>query len=245
MGVGNKKTPYHGSLFILSLRCLGKFVLFQMSTLIGYDDQAYFLRRGEREYTVERQMMYYLFYTHGHPVDPYGERLQDLSLLYEAAQVHNDTPLLMLLEREIHLSLVQPSTSDEETGEAMEQLLQIGLYLGGWNGPSEPYPTQLGLPHDTITAEIRADEILQNLVNEEIYDQIKGYQVVSYSISLSKRQLQPQALDLTIEDLLEQLPTADARAMARQLVQTSYYYLSDIYGGSYDLLDSVIRSSII
>ena len=221
-----------------------------MSSVTDYSKGRYFFSSQGRTYSVSSERLYYLFHTYGYCVDPSDLRglpLADLTKLRELSLLHHENKILSFLDQNSETTIITRNNLCPKSREIVESLLAIGMYLAGWKGKEEPYPTQLYPLSNRIKVEITVRSLINRIYDDKNFALIKEERIVSYYISATQKRLKSRKGERTIGHLLDEVyhrPPRDYSNLALLLICTSYYYLSCTYKVPYQMLETLIRSML-
>lgn len=246
-------------------------------------DGYYIYEKEEKQYAIAMQMLNYLFKTHGYCVDP-GDKSgiaithHNLEQLKFLANINNDHVLLntiavlrngkapsprMVNDEITHeISLNEKHRYHQLNVEHQENILSmlkiilnIGLYLGGWNGGTEPYITSLRCVNDVIRVELKINPLIQSLYVNPNYPLIKNFPIIKYYIGrsynshISNHSIKPSIIDnsTNIDSCLNNIALGvceNCETISSNIISTSYYYITTICNIPLPMLEPLIISLV-
>lgn len=188
-----------------------------------------FLKNG-KQFIISTYLICSLFYIHGCFVDPsdHSKCLSESSIdeLKNLAIHNNDTLLLSALNEShsyypspLHINLTDNNISSHIY--FFQKLLEIGLYLGGWNGPTEPYINTIKPLSDLVTTDIKVSNTINQIKSLSCYEKLSSIVLIRTRDSISNKLDQLLELEYTAQNFNE---------LSVSFILTSNYYLSSIYG---------------
>lgn len=245
------------------------------TSFIQYNAGCYIYQRNNQNYSIASAMLNSLFVTYGYCVDPVDKTGLALSpdnivCLHNLATIHKDRTLLDTLNNlrhnkspsprlindnimneitlnDKHRFTYLPPDNQHHTLILLQNILHIGLYLGGWKGLDEPYIFQLKPVTDTVRVELKIFPIIQALHNDQAYSIIKNFPIIEYYHSGNSGMLKPSIIDttLTIDKCLNQISmglTENYNKLASYFIATAYYYITTICNNPLPMIDPLIHS---
>lgn len=248
-----------------------------MSQFVDYKTNYYIYNRDNQEYVIDKNLLNSIFKTHGYCSDPavrtgIAMTPKAIEQLKELAQKNGDNTLLgtintlsckkapsprMINDHILHETILnEKQRYDYLNPEIKNQILcilrnilNIGLYLGGWKGGNEPYITSLRAIHDIVRIELRITPLIHSLYTNSNYPLIKNFPVMSYyqggplSSYTSKPSITNNSLD--IDQCLNTVSLGindNHNQIACHLISTSYYYITSICKTPLPMIEPLIMS---
>jgi hypothetical protein len=221
-----------------------------MAHFVDRKGSYYIYLRDGNEYTIHREMLCALFQNYGSCVDP-GDRsptmLSPASIiaLRDLARGTQDMQLLQWLE--LGSKDVCGSSSHAQIVRALMVMLDIGLYLGGWRGPEEPYIMTLRPVSDHVRCELKIRPYLELLYESSSYILIKHFPIVGYSqdkVALKPRVAIPSRTVAQILNRIEGGVVAKNKYGA-YLITTAYYYITTIYASPVPMVEPLVQTLVL
>jgi hypothetical protein len=209
-----------------------------------------------------------LFRTHGYCVNP---QTRDGSVL-PAAQVHElknlalqngDVAMATLVENfstpKVHNSMMNETTVNEkhrfsaldhidqsQTYSVLMTILKVGMYLAGWKGPSEPYPSRIKVVSDVVRMDLAIDVLIRSLHSDQHFAVVKNFPIVSYNSGMCpSKPSKPCVSTVTLDECLNTVTVDTHRnyqSLSTDLIVTAYYYLTTICGMPVPMVQPLIQS---
>jgi hypothetical protein len=248
-----------------------------MSYFTDYVQGQYVYTRGGIEYSIDSGMLNSLFKSHGYYADP-GDRSgnilsnESLERLRGLAKTNNDMVLSGTIASLTKGKAPSPRmTNDGITHETtlsekhrydhlgadskahilamLKVILEIGLYLGGWKGSTEPYITALRTNYDVVRMELKVSPLIQGLYSNPHYALVKNFPIVRYhqglssTINLAKPSIIDASLnvDRCLNGILFGL-SDNPQTTASHLIATAYYYITTVCNLSLPMVEPLIGS---
>lgn len=123
-------------------------------------------------------------------------------------------------------------------------ILEIGLYLGGWRGPEEPYITGVRPITDPVRCELRIMPKIEALYLNPTYASIKNFPIIShYQSGTEASTLKPAIKDTALNlDIVLNLISIGDNSWGPDLILTTYYYLTIICSRPQPMIELLIQS---
>lgn len=235
-----------------------------MSTFVNYtNNRHYTYTRNNIKYDINPCLLNSLFKTYGYCVDPGCKSnsvlsKQNIDNLRELAESNNDATLIITIDKladkiqplsnsnNIRNLITKERTSYNNLSRnisstvctLMNEILHIGLYLGGWND-KEPYITILNPKVDVIKIEFKIYPLLQEVINNINYQFIKDFPIINYVNNYPNYNYNNN-LDSYLNYLL--LGNFDNYlVIAEDLISTSYFYLTNICKINLPIIEPIIK----
>lgn len=239
-----------------------------MSQFVRIDkNKNYIYINDNKEYAISPYSLRFLFKTFGYCLDPKSNNLLPLDTIKNLKQLAVQNHDLLLLDTIEELKCCTVCNQDscvikelvkkekerfynqdiKERSKIlliMNKILQIGLYLGGWNN-EEPYITSLKPPCDIIRLELKVNPLIQSLYKDPKFSFIKDLPIVSYYKENEIIKPMIDDCNLTLEKCLNFIKEGineDCKVVSSRLISTSYFYVTDICSVSNSMLELLIHS---
>lgn len=139
----------------------------------------------------------------------------------------NDPMMNETTVSEKHRYTALDSTDQSQTCDVLMTILNIGMYLAGWKGPSEPYPHRLKVVSDVVRMDLSIDPLIRSLHANEHFAVVKNFPIVTY------QSVKPQVAGsgMNLDECLNTVAIQshrDYRDLSMNLISTAYYYITTI-----------------
>lgn len=238
-------------------------------TLFGNETKScqYTYTRDNKDFVISSGMLKYLFKTHGFLVDP-GSRtfnpllpvsIEKLKILSEkygdkdlsdtinnlSGKLCGDTFLSAVTNKE-KLKLDKFSTTEKFILlSTLKNILNVGMQLLGWKGEQETYICSPKHIDDTFRVELKVIPLIESVMKMPNYKAIKSFPVIYYenqSFVINNK----LKLDDCLRSVLSGLADCDRiYETAVQIVSTSYYYITHIFGSSLPMVEPLMRNLFV
>lgn len=251
-----------------------------MSQFIDRDNNnQYIYQRDGNQYIIASGMLNSLFKSHGFCADPGSrsaiplpsESIEKLKLLAKndhnlmitinslsgnkapSPKMKNDFIMTETTLIEKHRYYNLSTNNKKHILDVLKIILNIGLYLGGWQGGTEPYITSQRCLYDTVRVELKIMPLIQSLYTNQYYPLIKDFPIMAYYHSgssgayLSKASVVDTVLtiDYCLNKVLSGLifsPNENCQQMSSYLISTAYYYITTVCNVPLPMLEYLIVS---
>lgn len=139
------------------------------------------------------------------------------------------------------------STNDkEDIIDLLNTLLHIGFYLAGWEGENEPYLFNIRKNRDKIRAEMKCQDLIENMFKNMFYPLIKNFPIIYYQKINDTLKASVIDNNLTIDKILNSLfmDSNEDENMCKNIIFTTYYYLTIIIEIPLPMIEPFINSVI-
>lgn len=246
-----------------------------MSHFTDYVQGQYVYTRNGIEYSIDSGMLNSLFKSHGYYVDP-GDRSgnmlssESLEQLKGLAKTNNDITLSGTIAsltrgkapspRMVNDDITHETTLSEKHRydhlnieskayilSMLKVILQIGLYLGGWKGASEPYISTLRTNYDVVRMELKINPLIQGLYLSPHYALVKNFPIIKYYLSNVATLAKPSIVDtsLNVDRCLNGVlfgVSDNHQTVASHLIATAYYYITTVCNQPLPMVEPLIGS---
>jgi hypothetical protein len=241
-----------------------------MTKFTGCKGNCYTYDNNGTEHAISQSLLNGLFNAYGYCVDPASTSEAALSpesieSLRKVAAVNGDNALIKTIDSipqqapcaskcKVDKDKTQPSQHcafDKLTPCAkkrvkilLDLLIKIGMYLGGWLGPQEPYITKFRPIKDMVRIDQRIYPLIKQLLADPDYSVIKNYVIIQYD-----KDLKPIVVDkkYTIGMCIDEVnlgTIVDREHTARLLISTGCYYITSLYHDTLTTVQPLLKSMV-
>lgn len=136
------------------------------------------------------------------------------------------------------------STNDKNNiCSVLKIILNIGLYIAGWKGPSDTYLSSIAPLSDLVRVEMQISPLVHNLHKDQHYPMVKNFPIIRYRLT------KPYIVDesLNVDKCLNKISlgiTDEYQELSVHLISTAYYYITKICDTPLPMIQPLIESFV-
>lgn len=189
----------------------------------------------------------------------------EITTLQQLATQNGDTQLVALMSKlrtpsgvttVKHQYAALSSEDQSHIYGVLMTILQVGLYLAGWNGPSEPWIRERKAIRDVVRMDLAIDPLIRSLHRNQHFAVVKDFPITTYDGSVCP--VKPSkpcttgtqgpvlaGAGTTLDECLNTVLSdthRDYHQLSTNLITSAYYYITTVCSVPVPMVEPLMRT---